>query len=96
MIRVLDEGRIKDSKLYSLKAKLGNLGVKFKSEKQTFQDRSVSEKRKKIYTDILQRKNTKYSFYDIEVYADPYESNNLTTVNQMQIIEEIVQNAEKR
>ena len=53
---------------------------------------SLLSPRFKSYEKILQRKDKSFQFYDIDVYKNPYESNNLTKINQAEIIDKIVEN----
>ena len=44
------------------------------------------------YLEILKRKNATYDFYDIEMYKDPFKTNELIYLNQSVIIDAIYQN----
>lgn len=44
------------------------------------------------YRSILKRKNPNYDFYKVNIYKDPYENADITEVNQVQIIDDIVNN----
>ena len=44
------------------------------------------------YLDILHRKNETFDFYDIEMYKDPFNSNEISKLNQSIIIDTIYQN----
>lgn len=44
------------------------------------------------YLEILHRKNKQYNFLDIEIYKDPFNSNEIQKVNQSVIIDAIYQN----
>ena len=95
MIIVLDTENTTDANLINTRKRLEPIGIKFSYRRYVLRSGEISKGKLKAYTEILRRKNKNYDFYDIAIYADPYESNELAYVSQSEIIDKIVGNVEK-
>ncbi len=93
-VSVLKENLDKNQNLSHLINILSGFGVEIMY--RGFDPRAGNESVDKIdvYRNILKRKNINYDFYDIKLYKDPYEGNELTDINQSVIIDTIVKNVE--
>ncbi len=82
-----------DSELQNTIQKLSLVGIVCESREYETEARSIEQKDIDAYTEILHRKNTNFNFYDLKVYSDPYENNELGNVSQLQIIDDLVKNS---
>ena len=82
-----------DPNIEHLKSKLEPLGISFYYRKYQTPESITSTDLLPSDLDILHRKNPNYDFRTLKIYKNPYESNELTDISQVQIIDDIVQNA---
>jgi len=84
-----------DKNIQNIERFLAPLGVIFTKRDYVVEKGEINTDRLVAYREILQRKNSAYDFREIKVYKDPYESAELTEVNQARIIDDTVKNAIK-
>ena len=92
-VSVLLENRLNNVAVKSVTNKLHSLGMTIIDRKYCVDQYQLTEGYLAPYEEILHRKNPEYSFKDISIYEDPYNSNELVLVNQSIIIDRVVQNA---
>lgn len=77
-----------------LKEALSRVGVDFRKGERRTSGRVIPEDRRNTYLEILRRKDQRYSFRDLKIYENPYESNKVIDISQEEIIDDIVSNAQ--
>lgn len=91
-VSVLSENQQNNIIIKTLTKKLESAGLRIAARKYSVEQYSVEDSFIGAYEEILHRKNADYKFKDIQIYEDPYNSNELVPVNQCVIIDRIVQN----
>ncbi len=82
-----------NAEVAELKKKFSQFGVEFVTKEYQQPGTEGAVDRTDEYLEILHRKNPDYGFREISIYENPYESNQLTTISQAVIIDDIVNNA---
>ncbi len=90
-----EEALTKNARYLQFRKVLESIGVDFRAKSYTGPNITIPEDRKNSYLEILHRRNPEYGFRYLEVYKNPYESNDLMQIGQEIIIDDIVKNSLK-